>query len=179
MNPWTPQARPAAAGRAEQPTLDQLVRAVQVVLWSWTWWIVATAATTIGGVARAWRRAAASQGKGRHTRGRELRRAREPYRRLDESKPMEEEGVGHRDTLVAMTAPAGAATVAEREAAAAEGDGSEDEEARVASASDSSDSDSESEQGGGSDSEKENEGGEGSRGASVAWLRGWGERERR
>ena len=103
---------------------------------------MATAATTIGGVARAWRRAAASQGKGRHAQGRELRRAREPYRRLDESKPMEDEGVGHRDTLVAMRAPAGVATVAEREAAAAEEDGSEDEEARVASASDSGDSES-------------------------------------
>ena len=93
--------------------------------------------TTIGGVARAWRRAAASQGKGRHARGRELRRAREPHRRLDEGKSMEDEGVGHRDTLVAMMAPARVATVAEREAAAAEEDGGEDEEARVASASDS------------------------------------------
>ena len=120
VNPWTPQARPAIASGADGRTLEQLVRAVQVVLWSWTWWIVATAATTIGGVARAWRRAAASQGKGRHARGRELRRAREPYRRLDERKPMEDEGVGHRDTLVAMMAPAGVATVAEREAAAAD-----------------------------------------------------------
>ena len=137
VNPWTPQARPAVASGADGRTLEQLVRAVQVVLWSWTWWIVATAATTIGGVARAWRRAAASQGKGRHARGRELRRAREPHRRLDEGKSMEDEGVGHRDTLVAMMAPAGVATVAEREAAAAEEDGGEDEEARVASASDS------------------------------------------
>ena len=137
MNPWTPQAQPVATGREEQPTLEQRLRAVQVVLWSWAWWIVATAATTIGGVTRAWRRAAASQGRERYTRGRELRRAREPYRRLDERKSMEDEGVGHRDTLAAMTAPAGVATVAERETAAAEVDGSEEEEARAASASDS------------------------------------------
>ena len=81
---------------------------------------------------------------------------------------MEDEGVGHRDTLAAMTAPAGVATVAERETAAAEVDGSEEEEARAASASDGSGS--ESDQGEDSDSGKENEGGEGSRGASVAWL---------
>ena len=52
--------------------------------------------------------------------------------------------------------------------ATAEEDGSEEEEARAASASDSSGS--ESDQGEDSGSEKENEGGEGSRGASVAWL---------
>ena len=88
---------------------------------------------------------------------------------------MEDEGVGHRDTLVAMMAPAGAGTVAEREAAAAEEGGSEEEEATVASASDSGGS--ESDPGEGTDSEKENEGGEGPRGArragggaSAAWM---------
>ena len=65
VNPWTPLARPAMASGADGRTLEQLVRAVQVVLWSWTWWIVTTAATTIGGVARAWRRAATSQGRER------------------------------------------------------------------------------------------------------------------
>ena len=80
---------------------------------------------------------------------------------------MEDEGVGHRDTLVAMMAPAGAGTVAEREAAAAEG-GSEEEEATVASASDSGGS--ESGQSEGTDSEKENEGGEGPRGARRSAL---------
>ena len=88
---------------------------------------------------------------------------------------MEDEGVGHRDTLVAMMAPAGAGTVAEREAAAAEEGGSDEEEATVASASDSGGS--ESDPGEGIDSEKENEDGEGPRGArragggaSAAWM---------
>ena len=62
MNPWPPRER-QATDRASLEELRLMVHAVQVTLWSWAWWIVATAHTTVGGVlARAWRRAAHGQG---------------------------------------------------------------------------------------------------------------------
>ena len=130
----TPQ-RPGAAIRATAGTptiqtgLHNIVHWVQVKLAEWTWWAKTRAATTVRQLRGVWLQAAAKRGcgYGQRARGRELRRAEEPRRRLPPDKRLMEAGVEDNDLLVAVN------TGLESEAAMDMATGGEIEEAEPSS----------------------------------------------
>ena len=98
-----PEAGTPGRGEAQpRAAVGALIYWVQVKLAQWTQPMRARLETTVQGLCRAWRRRMDERGHGVAARDRELRRAQEPHRRLDERKCLHEEGIVDRDTLVAV-----------------------------------------------------------------------------
>ena len=98
-----PEAGTPGRGEAQpRAAVGALIYWVQVKLAQWTQPMRARLETTVQGLCRAWRRRMDERGHGAAARDRELRRALEPHRRLDERRCLHEEGIVDRDTLVAV-----------------------------------------------------------------------------